>query len=221
MAKIEFDIKYRPEIESGKYKVVTRTNKPVRILCWDRVARVGQEQDLRLCVLISEEDGERCYYYHLSGKPWLSDIDRDLFILTDQPELTEFEQELIKIMKEEGSPIGDDTSKYTEGDIAAMHSYSERLLALARKQLQPEIDAEIDKAYKYSDAVQYRRGEEDTLKDMPHWRRMYAGAGGSGDGRNLYLIKDGIDTYRLSPVIACDDDYLVLAELNKLPKMWI
>lgn len=219
MAKIEFNIKYRPEIESGKYKVVTSTNKPVRIVCWDRVAKDGQSKDLKLCVLISEDNGESCYYYHSSGEPWLGNRDGNLFILTDQPELTEFEQELMKIMEEEGAPIGADISEYTEGDIASIHSYSERLLALARKQLQPEIDAEIDKAYKNSDAVQYRRGKEDAQKDMPHWRRMYAGAGGSGDGRNLFLIKDGIDTYRLSPVIACDDDYLVLSELDKLPRM--
>lgn len=219
MARIAFNIKYRPEIESGKYKVVTSTNKPVRIICWDRVSKDGQFEDLKLCVLISEDNGESCYYYHLSGKPRFGNRDGDLFILTDEPVLTEFEEELIKIMKEEGSPIGADTSKYTQGDIAAMHSYSERLLALARKQLQSEIDAEIDKAYKNSDAVQYRRGRQDALKDAPHWKHMYAGAGGSGDGRNLYLIKDGLDTYRLSPVIVGGDDYLVLSELDKLPKM--
>ena len=36
MEKIPFDIKYRPEIESGKYLVVTRDDRPVRIVCWDR-----------------------------------------------------------------------------------------------------------------------------------------------------------------------------------------
>ena len=274
MAKINFNIKYRPEIESGKYKVVTSTNKPARIICWDRVANDGQFKDLKLCVLINDEIcGESCYYYHLSGKPWLGNRDGDLFIMTDQPELTEFEQELIKIMKEEGSPIGADTSKYTEGDIAAMHSYSERLLALARKQLQPEIDAEIDKAYKNADAVQYERGKANALKelysgkedfkeavsekirnmvsrvftsdgnatskafadefawellalakaeaykDLPRWQHMYSGAGGNGEGRNTFLIRDGLDTYRLSPIIVAGNTYLVLHELNKLPKV--
>ena len=36
MAKIPFDIKYRPQIESGEYKVETRDGKPVRIICWDK-----------------------------------------------------------------------------------------------------------------------------------------------------------------------------------------
>lgn len=218
MAKIAFDIKYRPEIESGEYKVVTKDNKNVRIISWDMHTSSGD----KIVALVTGQGGqfEKNRTYLLDGRCCSSQNDStSLYILTNEPELTEFEKELIKIMKEEGSPIGADTSKYTEGDIAAMHSYSERLLALARKQLQPEIDAEIDKAYKNADAVQYRRGKEDALKDMPQWKHMYAGAGGSGDGRNLYLIKDGLETYRLSPVIVGGDDYLVLSELDKLPQM--
>lgn len=34
--RIPFDIKYRPEIEAGKYLVETREGEPVRIICWDR-----------------------------------------------------------------------------------------------------------------------------------------------------------------------------------------
>ena len=218
MAKIEFNIKYRPQIESGEYKVVTKDNKNVRIISWDMHTSSGD----KIVALVTGQGGqfEKNRTYLLDGRCCSSQHDStSLFILTNNVELTEFEIELVKIMKEEGSPIGADTSEYTEEDIAAMHSYSERLLALARKQLQPEIDAEIDKAYKNSDAVQYRRGKEDALKDMPHWKHMYAGAAGSGDGRNIYLIRDGIDSYRLSPVIAGGDDYLVLAELDKLPKL--
>lgn len=33
--KVPFDIKYRPQIESGEAKVVTRNDRPVRIICWD------------------------------------------------------------------------------------------------------------------------------------------------------------------------------------------
>ena len=58
----------------------------------------------------------------------------------------------------------------------------------------------------------------EAYKDLPTWQHMYAGAGGSGDGRNIFLIRDRFGAYSLSPVIACDDDYLVLAELDKLPK---
>lgn len=32
---IPFNIKYRPQIESGEYKVRTASGKPARIVCWD------------------------------------------------------------------------------------------------------------------------------------------------------------------------------------------
>ena len=32
---IPFNIKYRPQIESGEYKVRTSSGKPARIVCWD------------------------------------------------------------------------------------------------------------------------------------------------------------------------------------------
>ena len=36
MERIKFDINKKPEIISGKYRVVTRDNNPVRIIAWDR-----------------------------------------------------------------------------------------------------------------------------------------------------------------------------------------
>jgi hypothetical protein len=36
MERIKFDINKKPEIISGKYRVVTRDNCPVRIIAWDR-----------------------------------------------------------------------------------------------------------------------------------------------------------------------------------------
>ena len=172
MAKIKFNIKYRPEIETGKYQVTTEEGIPVSILKWDLNGRypiLGVTM-VECCNYEGDESWgeERPIAYNIEGEPvgYVPAARKSLVIVTDDSELTEFEQELIKVMKEEGSPIGADTSKYTEGDIATIHSYSERLLALARKQLQPEIDAEIDKAYKNSDAVQYRRGKEDALKEL-------------------------------------------------------
>ena len=34
--RIPFDIKYRHEIEAGKYLVQTRLGSPARIICWDK-----------------------------------------------------------------------------------------------------------------------------------------------------------------------------------------
>ena len=52
------------------------------------------------------------------------------------------------------------------------------LLSIARKQLQPEIDAEIDKAYKNHDDVVYHKGYDkgkyDARKEIPCWRKVEA-----------------------------------------------
>ena len=58
MAKISFDIKYRPQIESGEYKVETRDGKPVRIICWDKQEYAGQrEEPTPIVYLLLSEGG--------------------------------------------------------------------------------------------------------------------------------------------------------------------
>lgn len=92
--KIPFDIKFRPQIESGEYKVETRDGRLVRIICWDRVAKENTDDDLNICVLVPEHNGEAVYYYHQSGKKWVSDKRFDLFIITPESEfVTSFQQE--------------------------------------------------------------------------------------------------------------------------------
>ena len=82
MAKIPFDIKYRPQIESGEYKVETRDGRAARIICWDLLDRIEQnivalvqytpEQEIIISVC---KDGE---YKGLYGHGY------DLFIVTSE-----------------------------------------------------------------------------------------------------------------------------------------
>ncbi len=92
--KIPFDIKYRPEIESGRYKVVTGTGLPVEIVHWDLSLRRKP-----ILAVISYVGGKREHRYDTSGMyydPGFSfSADRDLFILTDEPILSEFEQAVL------------------------------------------------------------------------------------------------------------------------------
>ena len=88
MKKIPFDIKYRPEIESGKYKVTTRDGRPARIVCWD--AKYEQPIVALVCYNDDVEDSE---FYSAQGR-WYMDGDEspnDLIIVTDEPEQSEFE----------------------------------------------------------------------------------------------------------------------------------
>ncbi|MBQ6958154.1 MAG: hypothetical protein IJP77_06315 [Bacteroidales bacterium] len=155
MAKIPFDIKFRPQIESGEYKVVDNDNHNIRIICWDKKT----EKKYGYCIVGLVEFApkhEESTYYTIDGKARLRDKHPCLFLVTPEPEMSEWELAIAKYR-----PPTD--SKETIQRIAS------ELLSLARKQLQPEINAEIEKAYKTADEVQYRKGREEALKDLPRW----------------------------------------------------
>lgn len=84
MAKIPFDIKLWPEIESGRYKVVTEHGEPVEIVKWDCKGKYPI-----LAVINDGDTDDSCFF----GPDGTSPSSKEkLFILTDEPELTEFEK---------------------------------------------------------------------------------------------------------------------------------
>lgn len=86
--KVQFDIKYRPQIESGEYKVILENGHSGRVLAWnlpgDFPIAIADVDDT--CVWVG------CY----DNKGWCGIGKRHncLFIVTSEPELTEFEQEV-------------------------------------------------------------------------------------------------------------------------------
>ena len=60
MEKIPFDIKYRSEIESGKYLVITREGYSVRIICW--------EYDPRTPIIATVEGKSIGKFYQTNGR---------------------------------------------------------------------------------------------------------------------------------------------------------
>jgi hypothetical protein len=78
MKKIPFDIKYRPEIESGKYKVVTSCGEPCQIVKWDCRGQYP------LLVLIDDGDTDDAAFYAENGENIGSMI--NLYIVTDEPD---------------------------------------------------------------------------------------------------------------------------------------
>ena len=84
--KIPFDIKYRPQIESDEYKVETRNGESVRIICWDKQGECP-------IVVVSCVDGDDgVYTYHENGHYVNYESIYDLFIVTPEEEMTEFEK---------------------------------------------------------------------------------------------------------------------------------
>ena len=115
--KIPFDIKYRPQIESGEYKVETRSGKTARVICWDRVGT-------QLIVLVGKD--EDVLTYNLDGTTGQQmPLPSDLFIITPEPELTEFEADVLVILLE----------FVEEVDANDVKRISKELLELAKKEL--------------------------------------------------------------------------------------
>lgn len=106
MRKIPFDIKYRPEIESGKYRLETQDGHPIRVICWDKdknytwaVSSWDEDNnpDNQIVALASSESGcENVYVYWQNGQLVSDSANigrKSLVIVTDEPEWTEFEKE--------------------------------------------------------------------------------------------------------------------------------
>lgn len=129
--KIPFNIKYRPQIESGEYKVETRDGKPVRIICWDRTPKAKQDKTLSIVALVTEKGGEGVYYYRTNGQRWEPCHEFDLFIITPDPELTEFEKKVASWLE---------TAKDEPITNEMIVDAADNLLDLARKQIEAEVE---------------------------------------------------------------------------------
>lgn len=99
--KISFDIKFRPQIESGEYKVVTGDDRAVRIISWDKKT-YGGRTDIVALVPTSNGDTEVVQLYSPDGTLISSSYNEKfkLFIITPEPNLTEFEMNLRRCIVE-------------------------------------------------------------------------------------------------------------------------
>ena len=161
MKKIPFDIKYRPQIESGKYKVQTRDGDSVRIVCWDAIGAqpiIGLVYDMEaLCEVVE--------VFCNNGNYWCEGGDKqsplDLFIITDEPELTEFEEGLRRIIV---ATLSGETPNGSGGTMSWAVALSDddvrklapKVLELAKKEICKGCTVGLDK---------YWKGKEDARKE--------------------------------------------------------
>ncbi len=206
MAKIPFSIEHREKIESGEYKVETKNGRPIRVLAWDLpcdfpIATAEFTEDNRVIV----------ESYSVDGWVGYGEKENNLVIVTPEPELSEFEKAFDRIAELYHSDKNPD-------EVACCKEYAAKLLSIARKQLQPEIDAEIEKAaYKTSDDVQYRKGREEALKDLPRWREWENGAAGNNEGHPIALVSGACGIRFVSVLGVTGEKYIMLDDLKKLP----
>ena len=168
--KIPFDISKRAEIENGRYKVVTRFDRPVEILTYEAkgnkpiIARIGcAYEDI-------QRFNTRGFYIEKAQSSY------DLFLIdTQEPKPTEFEEELYKLIKSED---------YTKGD-------AERLLNLAREEYEKEFNAIRSEIREAGKAF----GRAEVLRNLPKWEEECYGVTSSEDKSDFKYYVDSLYTF--------------------------
>ena len=218
--KIQFDIKYRPQIESGEYKVETRDGRPARIICWDIEYYYPQ---YKIGALIKNDEGEDFFFltekgYFCIKESGECDSNNDLLIVTPEEELTEFEQELVNFFNEGNTILPDKDGVYNKRDCEEfLHKSASKLLAIARDELvdefvQREDEIEHDAWYRG-----YNQGKAEVLKNLPRWRKWGNGAAGNSDGHPIALSFGAGGIRFVSVLGTTGEKYIMLDDLKKLP----
>ena len=204
MAKIPFSIDYKPQIESGEYKVVTGDNRLVRIISWDKKVFGGRFEIVAL-VPTPQGDTETVQLYCPDGTLLASNWNEKfkLFIITPEPKLTYWQKFISGCLQ-----------KYGLLDCGAADRIAKEcsveLLELATKELAPTFGAEYMNGYE--DGINYDRAK--ALKDLPRWRKIGRGSNYSSNtefiinGRYLEMTDTLNDVYEVA-----------LSELEKLPEL--
>ena len=212
MAKIPFSIEHREKIESGEYKVETKSGRPIRVLAWDLpcdfpIATAEFTEDNRVIV----------ESYSVDGWVGYGEKENNLVIVTPEPELSEFEKKLSDVFGYAISMSVSDPKKPTDEFV---REYAQELLAIARKELYTTIKRELEEnpngwVQRVEDAhnsglkAGYKNGRAEALRDLPR------GIPNKFDKHNFETCKAYLDT----PRYLCYQDKMIdVSELvEKLP----
>ena len=130
MKKIPFSIAYRPQVESGEYRVVTREDRPVEIKIWDLkgdfpiVGVYYDEKNNRDTAVQVTVDG-RC-----SIKPD-DDYCDDFFIITSKSEITEFRKELTTMV--------DYAVNHAKSGVNVVDIFADRIFEYAKLEFEKDM----------------------------------------------------------------------------------
>lgn len=161
--KIPFDIKYRPQIESGEYKVETGDKKQVRIICWNR--KLNHFPIVALAYN-AQKDTEIFINASILGEPHTNITSDLLFIVTPEPELSEFEEKVKQLI---GSyPCANRENKGSL--LYEVRKAATELLAIATEELKKKFVL----LHKDDYQTAFDLGKAEALKDLPRWERLYS-----------------------------------------------
>ena len=205
MSKIPFNMKYRPQIESGEYLLIDTLDRPIRIVEWPE-----QRKDGKIVYEATTAGGWLVKgLVGTDGKIANEDtgtVVHELIIVTpDIVGLTDFEKAVQEASFLEIHPSDED----------AIKEQAKHLLALARKELEKEYDG---KAMLHVADKSYEKGKKDALNEMPHWRTART-MEAVGPAVVLTRCDNNLCSAVLSGVVRYGDVYITLQELNKLPTL--
>lgn len=131
--RIPFNMKYRPELESGQYKLVCNTTGYIpTIVSWDD--KRYPEFPLVVDIRCKDSDTHREFPYTANGSQYTDGGSiSDLFIITDEPELTEAERYLKSLIEcyatTEGHKyeLSEDSAKKIANKLRTMFLEEEKL----------------------------------------------------------------------------------------------
>lgn len=157
MKKIPFDLSLW--LQDKSQKVVTRGGESVRIIC------TSCKADKPIVALVTTTYGngdtsESIESYYGNGRYWsVKEEDLDLFLVTEEPELTEFEE-----------AVGDLCWKVGMGkvvkEVPQIKCEADKLLSIARKQIEEEKD--VSELFESTNSYNmgFRAGQEKALQEL-------------------------------------------------------
>lgn len=130
MTKIPFSIAYRPQVESGEYKVVTREDCPIDIIKWDL------KGEFPVVGVYYDEKNDRDTAVQVTAKGKCSktpgeDYCDDFFIITEIPELTMFKKELETML--------DYTVNHAKPGVNVVDIFVERIFESAKLEIEKNL----------------------------------------------------------------------------------
>jgi len=189
MIKIPFDIKHRPQIESGEYKVILDCGVEAEILAWDKPGEYP-------IVCMAKKEGAIPFRTNNNGKAYHFPEGAnysDLFIVTSEEEMTEFEIAL------ENFVMNADASEQTFHEDVKQHAAE--LLAIARKELIKEGTSKNEIGTMLYDAG-FEDGKAEAFMELPRWKELP-----DGIMNQLHLMDKSI---------IVNHHYILFSDLEKL-----
>ena len=199
MAKIPFTLE--KWLKDKSQRVETRDGRIVHDIWEVKNAVTAKEYRTEVCALIEGEEDALVFFKNGKYLPVNAESPYDLFIVTPEPELTEFE----KVLNDLIWSIGMGEVVYNND---AIKETAAKLLNLARKQL---VEEQYTSDPRKTDL--YKLGKAEALNDLPRWKKIGRGNNYSSE------VKFAINGRYLEMNDTLNDVYeMKLLDLGKLPK---